>query len=161
MKVLSIKYPWSYLIAVDIKNVENRGWATNFRGRVLIHTSNRPDATVSKNDLIKKYHVNPFIAKYIFENQDKCLGKIIGEVNVIDVVDNSPSKWAMDGQKHWYLNYPELYDEFIPTPGKLNLWDFPTEKDGTVRGCYNCGFIQPEISWRATCPACEFYDLPF
>lgn len=39
MKTLSIKNPWSYLIAAGAKDVENRSWNTDFRGRILIHSS--------------------------------------------------------------------------------------------------------------------------
>ena len=36
-KAISIKQPWSFLIASGIKDVENRTWQTKFRGRVLLH----------------------------------------------------------------------------------------------------------------------------
>lgn len=38
MKALSIKSPLSYLVAAGIKDVENRNWTTNYRGRVYIHS---------------------------------------------------------------------------------------------------------------------------
>ncbi len=37
MKAISIKQPWTYLIASGIKDVENRSWETSYRGRVYIH----------------------------------------------------------------------------------------------------------------------------
>ena len=37
MKAISIKQPWASLIAHGIKDIENRTWRTNYRGRVLIH----------------------------------------------------------------------------------------------------------------------------
>lgn len=37
MKAISIKQPWASLIAHGIKDIENRSWRTNYRGRVLIH----------------------------------------------------------------------------------------------------------------------------
>ena len=39
MKALSIKQPWASLIAHGIKDIENRTWKTNFRGRIYIHAS--------------------------------------------------------------------------------------------------------------------------
>jgi hypothetical protein len=36
---LSIKNPWPYLIAAGVKDVENRSWTTNYRGRLLLHAS--------------------------------------------------------------------------------------------------------------------------
>jgi hypothetical protein len=39
MITLSVKNPWSYLIAAGVKDVENRSWSTSYRGRMLIHSS--------------------------------------------------------------------------------------------------------------------------
>lgn len=36
VKVLTVKQPWASLIVHGIKDIENRSWQTNFRGRVLI-----------------------------------------------------------------------------------------------------------------------------
>ena len=43
MRIVSIKQPWATLIARGLKDVENRTWATRYRGPVLIHASLRPD----------------------------------------------------------------------------------------------------------------------
>lgn len=39
MKAVSIKNPYGYLIAIGLKDIENRSWQTHFRGRIYIHTS--------------------------------------------------------------------------------------------------------------------------
>lgn len=36
MKAITIRQPWASLIVHGIKDIENRSWQTNFRGRVLI-----------------------------------------------------------------------------------------------------------------------------
>lgn len=41
VKVLSVRNPLSYLICSGIKDVENRSWPTNYRGRVYIHSSGK------------------------------------------------------------------------------------------------------------------------
>lgn len=43
MKALSIRQPWSWLIANDHKDIENRSWPTNFRGCFLIHAGKKID----------------------------------------------------------------------------------------------------------------------
>lgn len=43
MKVLSVRPPWSDLIALGIKKVEFRSWKTSYRGPVVIHASKRVD----------------------------------------------------------------------------------------------------------------------
>jgi hypothetical protein len=37
LKAISIRQPWAWLIVNGYKDVENRIWAANVRGRVLIH----------------------------------------------------------------------------------------------------------------------------
>ncbi|MCB2188832.1 MAG: ASCH domain-containing protein [Deltaproteobacteria bacterium] len=39
MKCLSIRQPWASLIVAGMKDVENRSWATKYRGPVLIHAA--------------------------------------------------------------------------------------------------------------------------
>lgn len=44
MKALSLYQPWASLIAVGVKTIETRSWATKYRGRLLIHAAARePD----------------------------------------------------------------------------------------------------------------------
>lgn len=37
MKTITIHQPWAWAIAQGHKTIENRGWTTNYRGRLLIH----------------------------------------------------------------------------------------------------------------------------
>jgi len=39
MKVLSVKQPFAAMLCAGLKDVENRTWTTDFRGRLLIHAS--------------------------------------------------------------------------------------------------------------------------
>jgi hypothetical protein len=39
VKALSIRQPWAWAILFAGKNIENRVWRTNFRGRILVHAS--------------------------------------------------------------------------------------------------------------------------
>jgi hypothetical protein len=43
MKTLTIKQPWASLIVEGLKDIENRTWATKFRGRVLVHAAAKCD----------------------------------------------------------------------------------------------------------------------
>lgn len=105
MKVLSVKQPWAYLICSGKKDIENRTWATKYRGRVMIHASKVIDR----------------VAPYTFTGPT---GAIIGEVDIIDVITDSQSEWAEEDCKHWVLKNPVLYDEPITgVKGKLGLWE--------------------------------------
>lgn len=46
MKALSLHQPYASLVAVGVKSIETRSWATKYRGPLLIHAAKRrPDAT--------------------------------------------------------------------------------------------------------------------
>jgi hypothetical protein len=42
MKVLTLHQPYATLVALGVKTIETRGWATNVRGRIAIHAGVRP-----------------------------------------------------------------------------------------------------------------------
>ncbi|WP_311416532.1 ASCH domain-containing protein, partial [Hoylesella shahii] len=39
MKILFVRQPWASLLVSGLKDIENRTWAPNFKGRILIHAS--------------------------------------------------------------------------------------------------------------------------
>lgn len=116
MKALSIKDPWAYLIAIGEKDVENRTWRTNFRGRIYIHVSAKP----------AKVFLSLFSQLNILSLPgNRSLSAIIGEVTIIDCIRNSLSLWAEDGCYHWILKDAILYDTpILNIKGKLGLWDY-------------------------------------
>lgn len=100
MKALTIKQPYASLIVDGIKDIENRTWKTNYRGRILIHAG--------KDNLIKNLKYGDDITclnnkqlEYITNNKHNDIinkelitGAIIGSVEIIDCVINHPSIWA-------------------------------------------------------------------
>ena len=129
IKVLTVKQPWASLIVHGIKDIENRTWRTNFRGRVLIHSS---------GSYGKKFKVNltDEQAKEAFttiakEGMFGCLpcGSIIGSVEIVDCVLNHPSVWAEKGVYHWVLANPILFEKpIVDVKGKLGLWNYEWEE---------------------------------
>lgn len=131
--VLSIKTPWSYLVCSGLKDVENRSTRTNYRGRVYIHSSGDSlTASQARKEIdtwvIRKYP--EFQAQLqAAENQRDSVWMrnraIIGHVDIVDCIEDSDSPWASDGQYHWLLSNPVLFDEPITDiPGRLGLWKF-------------------------------------
>jgi hypothetical protein len=49
-------------------------------------------------------------------------GAIIAVVQLIDVVDDSPSPWAVADSWHWLLGNVRLVDPPVPAIGSLGLW---------------------------------------
>lgn len=125
MKAITIKQPWASLIVHGIKDIENRTWRTNFRGRVLIHSS-------AKGDIAKFGCLQPNQRLKVLNTPMSCIdfndlpfGSIIGSVEIVDCVQNYPSIWADKGVYNWILANPVLFPEPISAKGKLSFWEYP------------------------------------
>jgi hypothetical protein len=146
MKTLTIKQPWASLIAHGIKDIENRSWKTNYRGRILIHAGaiqvKTKNISFPSNDVWFQ-NVPKEVRKQAFFNEN-IVSAIIGEVDIVDCVINHDSIWAEQmeyykcedsglnvlckGQKYvwnWVLANPVLYKEpILNVKGKLSFWEF-------------------------------------
>lgn len=124
MKAITIKQPWASLIVHGIKDIENRNWRTNFRGRVLIHSSAKGDSgkfgCLQPNQRDKVLYTP--IGRTFFN--DLPFGSIIGSVEIVDCVQNHTSVWADKGVYNWVLANPILFPETIPAKGKLSFWEY-------------------------------------
>lgn len=95
---LSIRQPWAHLIIYAAKDVENRDWPTRVRGRVLIHASKtmtRADyeaAVIFCSGLPDGTMPNDFQFPTFEQLKSKC-GGIVGVMNIVDCVTQSPSPW--------------------------------------------------------------------
>jgi ASCH domain len=113
-KVLSVQQPWSWAILHAGKIVENRSWRTRHRGPLLIHASLRPDPQGRE-----------FMARLGIDVPEILpRGVLLGSVVLADIVDDSPSPWAMPGSLHWLLEDPRPWPEPVPAKGDLGLWDW-------------------------------------
>ena len=143
MKVLSIKQPWASLICtprpdnnlLGIKDIENRSWKTNFRGRIYIHASQKSAGKMSQILTNEQYY---YVKESGWKNGTyKPLSAIIGEVDIVDCVINHESIWAEKvempaghymGEKlihNWVLANPVSYDTpILNVKGKLSFWEF-------------------------------------
>lgn len=80
-KALSIRQPWVHHIFFDGKPVENRSWATDYRGDVLIHASSAFDGKAAeKRSFLIDYPHAPF-------------GALVGIVEITDCVTEMDSEW--------------------------------------------------------------------
>jgi hypothetical protein len=133
MKAITVQQPWAHLICANIKPVENRKWKTNFRGRVLIHASAKPntyplDMIFTREQLDELLQRNTEYywcgGKYGGVRHDN--SAIIGSIEIIDCVKNHPSVWAEKDAYNWVLAYPVLFIEPVKNvKGKLSFWDYP------------------------------------
>lgn len=132
MKALSIRQPWSYLICAGLKDVENRTWPTQFRGRVYVHAGLRQDYAAYSDptyrelsEEIKSLLNFDQIWDWIAYGQERLpgLGAITGEVEIVDCITKSASPWFV-GPYGFVLANPVLYEKPIPAKGRLGFWEF-------------------------------------
>lgn len=152
MKALSIKQPWASLVCtprldnplLGIKDIENRTWATKYRGKIYVHVSGKTQFNVQLTDEQTKLAIP--VLKTAFDGTMP-FGAIIGTVDIVDCVINHGSIWAErtpscsphypnglpaymgkgreDAIYNWVLANPVLFDKPIfNVKGKLSLWEF-------------------------------------
>lgn len=119
---LSIRQPWAWLILNAGKDIENRDWPTNFRGRTLIHASKSctkaeyADALefVTMGELGRQGIVLPPI-------EQLQRGGIVGSVEIIGCTAESDSPWFM-GQFGFVLRNPKPLP-FVAWKGQLGFFN--------------------------------------
>ena len=116
MRALTIRQPWSSLIVAGIKDVENRSWRTNHRGPLLIHAGTGRDP------------VEGWRVKEVARLADIPRGTLIGLVDVVGCVNDSPSRWARPAQWHWELANARPLRRPIPLRGRLGLFDVDVDE---------------------------------
>ena len=120
MKVIVVRQPWAWLIVHGFKDIENRSWATRYRGTLLVQAS---AGLPTKHDLEE---ARVFARKRGVElPEDFERGGIVGMVRLEDCVTRSRSKW-FEGPVGWVLSGAKRLP-FIPLKGQLGLFDPPQE----------------------------------
>lgn len=125
MKGLTIKQPWPYAIFHLDKNIENRDWDTNFRGRIAVHASKN----VRKSEFDLSVHAIGSMVDY-----EACVppqeylphGMIVGLVDIVDCVDMSYSPWFVGDFGFVLENAVELPRPIAAT-GALGFWTVPDD----------------------------------
>jgi ASCH domain len=110
-KIITIRQPWASLIVHGFKDVENRSWATSYRGLVLVHASQRPSGH-SVAGVARQFGID-------LPQLELPLGGIVGTTNIIDCVDAHSSPW-FEGQFGFVLDGSRTLP-FKPWKGALGL----------------------------------------
>ena len=127
MKILTVRNPWAWLIIAGPapagpKDIENRGWSTPYRGRLLIQAGAK---TPSDYDWACAAAFARERGIELPRRHELDYGGIIGSVDMVDCVRSHPSKWV-GGPVGWVLRDPRPLP-FVPCIGKLYLFDAPAD----------------------------------
>ena len=115
---ISIQQPWSALIIYDGKDIENRTWKTNFRGRVLLHTGKMADVAAIFELTESRHPVTG--EKFKTKASVWPLGGIVGVAEIVDCVSASKSPWFVGPYGFVIANAQPL--PFMPMRGQLGIF---------------------------------------
>lgn len=120
---LSIRQPWAWAIIHAGKDIENRSWSTNFRGRLHIHASKKFD--LDGYDWIRLNARQLGIRRPLLNDMptpsEFYRGGIIGAVTLADCVTHSPSRW-FSGPYGFVLKDPMPTAAQIQCRGRLGIF---------------------------------------
>lgn len=115
--VLTVRQPWADWIVDGHKDVENRSWGTNYRGRLWIHAAKEEDkgAWFWLEPALGKAKASELASAKPGER-----GAIIGYVDLVACTQFSKSPW-WTGSWAWELRNP-VRTTPEPKRGRLGLW---------------------------------------
>ena len=119
MKALSIRQPWAWLIVNGYKPIENRDWATYYRGPLAIHASGTKRR--KEFEQAKKLLSSIGLDESIIDKTRFDFGGIVGQVRLVDCVDKSDSPWFTG--KYGFVLADPVALPFFPYKGKLGYFE--------------------------------------
>lgn len=102
-KAISLKQPWANLVASGKKTIETRKWTTNYRGDLIICSSQKPNIHPAGYALClaELYHIEPMNKKH----EKKACIKVYKGANA------------------WFLRNIRPINPILPVKGKLGVFD--------------------------------------
>lgn len=136
MKALSLRQPWPWAILTLGKDIENRTWKTNFRGRAMLHASKKYDhegaawirdtfAFSTGEGIVLKSSPDAEMDIIVPGPDDLPRGGHVGSVEIIDCVDCSNSEWFF-GSFGYVLRNP-IEVSYMAAKGKLGFFNVGEE----------------------------------
>lgn len=121
---LTVRQPWAWAIVYGGKDVENRSWTTSYRGPIYIH------AAAKRRPIEERFFAEWTRQRKLvqpFAQPDLVHGALIATANILAVMKDHPSQWAIEGCFHFVLDRVVPLRRPIPCPGALGLWTVPSE----------------------------------
>lgn len=138
MKVITVRQPWAWAIAKGHKDVENRSWATSYRGPLAIHSAKKWDSQAGYAVRFVRDTARAQGADLPERLADELpwsdTGLILAVVDLESICTASLDGygcdcglWAIPGQAHWRLTNPRRLEHPVTATGRLGMWDAAVE----------------------------------
>ncbi len=140
MRALSVRAPWWWFILRGGKDIENRSWPTNFRGRVLLHCGKWWNEEEVREDLLDIERIVGALHMPVAHPDlwlKPSLGCIVGSVEIVDCVSESKSPWFF-GEFGFVLANPVALATPIPFKGALGFFEVPDDVHVCVYQPHSC-----------------------
>lgn len=115
--VLSIRQPWAWLIVNGHKDIENRTWSTNFRGRFLVHAGK----TIDAENYDQALQIAAPLGIVLPPTDELPAGGIVGEAVLHDCVTEFVSPWFFG--EYGFVLRDQKPLPFVPLRGRLGFFN--------------------------------------
>ncbi|MBC9716857.1 ASCH domain-containing protein [Streptomyces sp. TRM66268-LWL] len=124
VRALTLWQPWASAMAYGTKRIENRRWATDYRGWVLIHAGLTLD---------RQAYDLPLARPFLKRPQPR--GAIVAVSRLVDCHENDGycTLWSTPGQWHWEFTDLRTLARPLPWPGARGLWTPTPQLIASVR----------------------------
>ena len=118
--ILSIRQPWAWAIVEGFKPVENRTWATKYRGPILIHAGVKADDAAAWRFVEERMEAMRPNSIVILPRKAVDYGGIVGMADLVDCVEYYDSPWFFGPYGFVLANARPL--PFVPMKGRLGFF---------------------------------------
>mgnify|MGYP003291267166 CR=1 FL=1 len=129
---LSCRQPWATLLCSGIKDIENRSWPTDYRGRVFIVASTGNDTGVFRHRLVSEELQNIVEEQMRKGNLPSYNGyqqsAVIGYVDIENCTsEHVDSPWGNGDKYNWKITNAYIFDEpqCVGIKAKFFFFDLP------------------------------------
>jgi hypothetical protein len=130
MLALTIRQPWASLVAEGFKPVENRKWATRYRGELAIHAGKA--CTKEEHEGAVDFLVANGLPGIIMPRDRTIRSAILAVVQLVDCVEEHPSGYFTGPYGHVYAKVQRLAVP-VPCSGAQGFWKLPPDVERKVR----------------------------
>ena len=119
MKAITVRQPWAWLLIHGGKDIENRCWPTNYRGKIAIHAAKE----MTRDEWLDAVLYAEYRGIVVTPDFDELVrGAVIGTMILRDCVTDHESPW-FEGPYGFVMTNPVPCDACW-TKGALGLWEW-------------------------------------